>query len=159
MADVLTIAFVNIKFRGTLTSNKWVAWLDLVDNLRRVYVAEKSDIFWVKINSIGFIPVKSIYANLVNEHTTFLRKYIWKLNIPIKTKILLFFLYREIILTKDNLAKNGYKKYGFYVLEESINHIFYFTCHFAYLVGRVVHFNINIHVRVTVTNLFGNLVH
>ena len=51
--------------------------------------------------------VKSMYAEKMNGHTPFLPKYIWKLKVPLKIKIFMWFLYKKIILTKYNLAKLG----------------------------------------------------
>jgi hypothetical protein len=31
--------------------------------------------------------------------------YLWKIKIPLKIKVFLWLLYREVILTKDNLVK------------------------------------------------------
>ena len=46
-----------------------------------------------------------MYADMMNGHTYFLQKYIWKLYVPLKIKIFMWFLYKNGILTKDNLAK------------------------------------------------------
>jgi hypothetical protein len=94
----------------------------------------------------------------MNGHTVFLRKYIWKIKVPLKIKIFMWFLYRKVILTKDNLAKcswNGCKKCVFCDSDESINHLFFY-CPFARLVWRVIQFTFNIPPPTNVTNMFGN---
>jgi hypothetical protein len=70
----------------------------------------------------------------------------------------MWFLYKKVLLTKDNLAKrnwNGCKKCVFYDLEESIHHLF-ISCPFARLVWRVVEFTFNLPPPTNITNLFGN---
>ena len=94
----------------------------------------------------------------MNGHTPFLRKYLWKLKVPLKIKIFMWFLYRKVILTKDNLVKKrwtGCTKCVFCDLPESIDHLF-ITCKLARLVWRVFHFTFNILAPANITNLFGN---
>jgi hypothetical protein len=95
---------------------------------------------------------------MMNGHTIFLRKYIWKLKVPLEIKIFMWFLHRNVILTKDNLAKqnwNGWKKCAFCDSDESINHLFFY-CPFAHLVWRVIQYTFNIPPPTNVTNMFGN---
>ena len=33
------------------------------------------------------------------------RKFIWKMKVPLKIKIFMWFIYRRVILTKDNLDR------------------------------------------------------
>jgi hypothetical protein len=84
-------------------------------------------IVW-KLTSSRLFSVRSLYAHMMNGHTIFLRKYIWKLKVPLKFKIFMWFLHRNVILTKDNLAKQNWtsrKKCAFCDLDESINHLFF----------------------------------
>ena len=60
-------------------------------------------------------------------------KKIWKMKIPLKTKMFAWYLRRGVILTKDNLAKHNWhesKKCVFYQHDETIKHLF-FQCDFA----------------------------
>jgi hypothetical protein len=129
VADILSNASLNIEFRRTLTRNKWVLWLQLVQRLMGVTLNENSDTFVWKLTSSGLFSVKSLYAHMMNGHTIFLWKYIWKLKVPLKIKIFMWFLHRNVILTKDNLVKQnwtGCKKCAFYDSDESINHLFFY---------------------------------
>jgi hypothetical protein len=77
--------------------------------------------------------VQSMYQVLINNGQMFNHKLIWKLNLPLKIKIFLWYLVKGIIPTKDNLIEtnwNGNKKCGFYNTDESIQHLF-IECHFA----------------------------
>jgi hypothetical protein len=84
----------------------------LLQRLMPVNLTEDLDIFVWKLNTLGTFSVKSIYVDIMNAHTVFLRKYIWKIKVPLKIKIFMWFLYKKLILTEDNLAKrkwNGCK--------------------------------------------------
>jgi hypothetical protein len=62
-------------------------------------------------------------------HSTLL----WKLKIPLRIKIFLWYLKREVVLTKDNLARrnwNGGKQCVLCFQPETIQHLFFY-CHFA----------------------------
>jgi hypothetical protein len=41
----------------------------------------------------------------MNGHTVFLKKYLWKIKVPLKIQIFMWLLYKKVILTKDNLPK------------------------------------------------------
>jgi hypothetical protein len=47
---------------------------------------------------------ESMYLDLMNSHTRFPSKYLWKLKIPLKIKIFMWFLNRKVLLTKNNLV-------------------------------------------------------
>ena len=70
----------------------------------------------------------------------------------------MWFVQREVILTKDNLAKrnwNGCKKCCFCDKDETIQHIF-ISCPFATLIWRTVHVAYNLTPPTSIPNLFGN---
>jgi hypothetical protein len=158
VADVLTGVPLNIKFRRTITGNNWEVWLLLLQRLIPVNLKEDLDIFVSKLNTSGTLCVKSMYANIMNGRTIFLNKYIWKIKVPLKIKIFMWFLYKNVILAKANLTKrkwNGSKKCVLCDSEESINHLF-FNCPFARLIYRTIQFTFNITPPANVTNMFGN---
>jgi hypothetical protein len=71
--------------------------------------------------------VKSLYVDLMNDHTIFLKKYIWLLKVPLKILIFMWFLNKKVLLTKDNLAKRNWTrpmKCVFCSADESIEHLF-----------------------------------
>jgi hypothetical protein len=59
---------------------------------------------WI-LTSSGEFTVKSMYLDFLNGQTRYLRKYIWKLKIPLKIKIFMRFIHKKVTLTKDNLRK------------------------------------------------------
>jgi hypothetical protein len=94
----------------------------------------------------------------MSGHTVFLKKYLWKIKVPLKIKIFMWFLYRKAILKKDNLKKRGWTgcaKCVFCRDQATIDHLF-LSCFFTRLIWRVVHFTFNIPPPSNVNNLFGN---
>ena len=61
---------------------------------------------WALTNS-GIFTVRSLYLDLMSGHTVVLRKFIWKMKVPLKIRIFMWFLFRKVILTKDNLARRN----------------------------------------------------
>jgi hypothetical protein len=102
------------------------------------------DTFDWKLSTSGTFSVKSMYTDFMNGYTIYLKKYIWKLNEPLKIKI---------FMSKHN--RNGCKKCVFCDQDESINHLF-FECPIACLVWRVVHFTFNIAPPMNCKNMFAN---
>ena len=94
----------------------------------------------------------------MNGHTRFLRKYLWKLKVPLKIKVFLWFLNRKVLLTKDNLARRkwqGCTKCSFCGSEETVEHLL-ISCPFAKIVLRIVYNTYNITPPANITNMFGN---
>jgi hypothetical protein len=62
-----------------------------------------------------------MYEEYLNEDARYLQKYIWKLKVPLKIRIFMWFLHRKELPIKDNLSKRnctGYKKCAFCDSEE-----------------------------------------
>ena len=75
-----------------------------------------------------------------------------------KIKIFLWYLKRDVILTKDNLIKRGWKgdtKCAFCGLDESIQHLF-FDCYIARLLWNVLFITFKFQPPRDVTLLFGS---
>jgi hypothetical protein len=52
-----------------------------------------------------------MYLDMLDDDTKCLKRYIWKMKVPLKIKVFMWFLHRKVILTKDNLVKkNGMVK-------------------------------------------------
>jgi hypothetical protein len=71
---------------------------------------------------------------------------IWKLKMPLKIKIFIWYLQKGVVLTKDNLARRRWKgslKCCFCNLDETIQHLF-FDCQLATVMWRIVHISFNI---------------
>jgi hypothetical protein len=118
---------------------------------------DKDQFVW-QLTESGLFSVKSMYLDLMNGHTRFLRKYLWKIKIPLKIKIFMWFLSNKVLLTKDNLIKRkwtGNQNCCFCDNNETIDHLF-LSCPFAKLIWRMVYFAYNIPPPANITNMFGN---
>jgi hypothetical protein len=71
----------------------------------RVELNDEPDSFSWCLTQIIIFYVKSLYADCINGHSNFLRKYLWKIKVLVKIRIFMWFLYKKVLLTKDNLAK------------------------------------------------------
>ena len=158
VAQVLAQTPLNIGFRRVLRGNNWAAWLHLCERLMLVQLNGDSDRFVWKLTSSGIFSVKSMYEDLMNDHTPYLRKYLWKVKIPLKIKNFMWFLSNKVLLTKDNLAKRLWKgctKCVFCGEQETVEHLF-ISCPLARLIWRTVYFTYDIPPPMNVTNMFGN---
>ena len=149
---------LNIEFRRYLSGANWTHWLQLVQRIMGVNLTNEHDTFRWKLTMSGAFTVSSMYADCMHGHTPFLRKYLWKLKVPLKIKIFMWFLNRKVILTKDNLAKRnwtGDKHCVFCQSNETVEHLF-ISCTFAQDVWRLIHFTFNISPPTSIANMFGN---
>ena len=78
---------LNIGFRRVLTGNRWDRWLHLVSRLMDVQLSDSADVFKWTLTTSGMFTVKSLYLDYLSDNTRFLRKYIWKMKVPLKIKI------------------------------------------------------------------------
>jgi hypothetical protein len=109
VSTVLATVPINITFRRGLNDTKWVQWLHLCQRLITINLRLEPDKFIWKLSESGIFSVKSMYLDYMNGHATYLRKYLWKLKIPLKIKIFMWFMSNKVLLTKDNLAKRKWK--------------------------------------------------
>jgi hypothetical protein len=116
--------------------------------------------FWYSISHFvesGRFSVKSIYLDMLNDNTVFLRKYIWKMKVPLKIRIFMWFVYRKEILTKDNLKKRnwqGSSRCCFCDHEETVQNLF-IDCPFIKIIWTIVPMAFNITPPNSIDHLFG----
>jgi hypothetical protein len=84
VADVLAQVPLNIQFRRVFHGNKWMDWMHLCRCLMNVTLEDQTDSFVWNLTTNGLFTAKSMYEDLMNDHTPYLRKYLWKLKIPQK---------------------------------------------------------------------------
>nr|CAE04079.2 OSJNBb0032D24.9 [Oryza sativa Japonica Group] len=139
----------NLELQNKCLLSKWVyklineegVWQNL---LMKKYLAKKcitqvdkqpgDSHFWS-----GLMAVKESFFSCgsFEVHNVPRRTFIWNLSIPLKIKIFLWYLWRGITLTKDNLAKRKWKgsiKCCFCNSNETIQHLF-FDCHLVIFKG------------------------
>ena len=79
-----------------------------MQRLMGVHLTGENDRFVWSLLQNGIFTVKSMYTDYMHGHTLFLRKYLWKLKVPLNIKVSMWFLQRKVILTKDNLVKRNW---------------------------------------------------
>ena len=120
--------------------NKLVEWLNLVSQIAHIDLVDRLDSFRWNLTKSGLFTVRSFYLHLMDIHLPFRHKMIWKLKIPLKIKIFLWFLQRGVVLTKDNLAKRNWirsQKCCGCNSNETIKHLF-LDCLYARMVWRII---------------------
>ena len=83
---------------------------------------------------------------------------LWKLKVPLKIKIFLWYLKRGVTLTEDNLIKRNWKgcaKCCFCNSNETIQHLF-FECHVASFIWNMIYVLFGIQPPTNVSNLLGS---
>ena len=114
-----------------------VDWSTTIDN---VDLVDGLDNFRWNLTKIGLFTVRSFYLYLLDTHPPFRHKLIWKLKIPLKIKIFLWFLQRGVVLTKDNLAKKNWTRSQRCCgcnSNETIKHLL-LDCPYARMVWRII---------------------
>jgi hypothetical protein len=82
-----------------------VAWNTLIQRLRDIQLSDEPDEFRWNLHANGAFSVKSFYnAILHSDLPVDNNKKIWKMKLPLKSKIFCWHLRQWIILTKDNLV-------------------------------------------------------
>jgi hypothetical protein len=99
VAHVLSQTPLNISFRRLLVGNKWTLWLQLCRKLMRIHLSDENDRFVWNLSTNGLFTVKSMYEDLMNDHTPFLRKYLCKVKVPLNIKKFMWFLSNKVLLT------------------------------------------------------------
>jgi hypothetical protein len=105
VAVVLSTQPSNVSWRRDLRGDKLVLWNNLLSHLTPVILSHKEDDFIWNLDQEGEFSVKSHYLGLIHQNVPNLNKQLWRLKAPTKIKIFLWYIWRGVILTKDNLAK------------------------------------------------------
>jgi hypothetical protein len=155
VAQVLSTTPLNVSFRRALVGDNWAKWLQLVGSILNVCLGEWTDTFiWTKSKSFS---AKAMYNDLVVRNASRLNLITWKAKIPLKIKIFLWYLWKGVILTKDNLAKRQWKgctRCCFCSEHETIQHLF-FDCPMARLMWFAISVTFGITKPANTAALFG----
>jgi hypothetical protein len=121
-----------------------------------IQLTNQRDYFVWELHQNGAFSVKSIYRALLGVQAIPYNTFILKLKLPQKIKVFMWYLYKGVILTKDNLARRqwqGDRKCCFCSLNESIQHLL-FDCHFAKFIRRIIQVSFNLLPLTSVHNIF-----
>jgi hypothetical protein len=117
------------------------SWHHLILRLSNVHLRERTDIFRWSLKLDGQFSVGLMYQACLDSNIVPHNSYLWKIKISLKIKVFLCLLYKEAILTKNNLVRrnwNGNEMCSFCNNHETIQHLF-FDCVHAKFIWRVIH--------------------
>jgi hypothetical protein len=103
VASVLSQTPLNIGFRHALSGNCANRWIHLCSRLMDVQLTTNNDVFKWGLTKSGQYTVKSMYLDYMDDHTKYLHKYLWKIKVPLKIRVFMWFLNNKVLLTKYNL--------------------------------------------------------
>ena len=98
-----------------------------------------------------------MYLDLINSGPITRSLRIWKVKVPLRIKIFMWFVHKEVILTKENLIKRrwvGSSRCCFCDQNETIKHLF-LDCPLAKLLWRTIHIAFNVSPPISIDTLFG----
>jgi hypothetical protein len=110
LPEILGSRPFNIFFWRSLVAGNLQDWHDLVMKLSSIHLTYSPDHFKWSLNSNGRFTVNSMYQAFLDTDVVPNNSYLWKIKVPLKIKVFLWLLYREAILTKDNLLKRNCHK-------------------------------------------------
>ena len=102
---VLSMTPLNVAFRRSLVDVNLQAWHDVVAMVADVQLTNQRDRFMWGLHQNGLFSVKSMYRALLGAEAVPYSILIWKLKLPLKIKVFLWYLYKGVVLTKDNLVR------------------------------------------------------
>jgi hypothetical protein len=97
-------------FRRDLSGPRLLSWNALLWRLANIQLQPGHDEFRWNLHKNGKFLVPSIYNALILPDVPIDKisnNKLWKLKIPLQIKVFGWYLYKEVILTKDNLAKQN----------------------------------------------------
>ena len=80
------------------------AWHNVVAMVADVHLRNQRDRFVWGLHQNGLFSVSFMCRTLLGAQALPFNTLIWKLKLPLKIKVFMWYLYKGVILTKDNLA-------------------------------------------------------
>jgi hypothetical protein len=110
VANIFSSRPLNDSFRRSLAAENLQSWHNLILRLTNVHLRDRPDVFKWSLNLNGQFSIRSMYQAFLDINIVPHNSYLWKLKIPLKIKVFLWLLFREAILTKDNLVRRNWHK-------------------------------------------------
>lgn len=158
VAGVLSTLPLNVSFRRALIGDNRRYWYQLVAKVCSFNLSEQSDSFKWRLKGDGTFSVNSMYKAIMYQDIIPRKSLIWKLRIPLKIKIFLWYMQKGVMLTKDNMAKRKWKgstKCCFCSSNENIHHLF-LECRIVRYIWSAIHITFGIPPPNSVAHLFGS---
>jgi hypothetical protein len=103
--SILSTVPLNVSFHRFLHQNNLMLWNELVWRIIHVRLNDQVDVFLWNLHQNGKYTIHSLYLALINNGITHMNKQLWRLKVPLKIKIFMWYMKKEAVLTKDNLAR------------------------------------------------------
>jgi hypothetical protein len=103
--SILSTVPLNVSFHRFLHQNNLMLWNELVWRIIHVRLNDQVDVFLWNLHQNGKYTIHSLYLALINNGITHMNKQLWRLKVPLKIKIFMWYMEKEAVLTKDNLAR------------------------------------------------------
>ena len=137
--------------------NNLSQWQQLVARVVDVQLHDRDDRFIWSLHQNGMFTVRSMYRALTTNEVPH-HHVKWKLKIPLKIKVFMWYLLKGVTLIKDNLARRRWKesvRCCFCNLDETIQDLF-FDCLNAKFIWRLVQVVFNLPMPLNVNDIFTN---
>ncbi|XP_066160362.1 uncharacterized protein [Oryza sativa Japonica Group] len=147
---------LNVSFRRALVGQNLTLWYNLCASIAHIQLDDSTDCFRWNYHQNGHFSVKSMYLASISNGYIDRNKFIWKLKMPLKIKIFMWYLLKGVVLRKDNLARrnwNGGLTCCFCMKNETIQHLF-MDCHYAKFIWRAVQFSFGLHLPRSMPHMF-----
>jgi hypothetical protein len=156
--EVLSTSPLNVSFRRALIGHNLETWYELVGKVLTIRLTSNRDAFIWNLHKSGVFSTRSMYKALITEGIVPRKCPIWKIRVPLKIKVFLWYIKNGVILTKDNLAKRNWKgSLGCCSSSslETIQHLFS-DCHFARFIWNSIHITFGIQPPSNIAHMFGS---
>jgi len=146
LRSVLSTIPLNVEFRRTIVGGHLNDWLQVVAIAAQVVLSDQKDTFRWALQQSGAFSVKTMYSALNLTHALSFNMNTWCLKVPLKIKIFIWYPYKGVTLTKDNLARKNWQgdlTCSFCNANENIQHLF-FDCPLVRFIWCTIHVSFNI---------------
>jgi hypothetical protein len=99
---------LNVSFQRLLHQNNLVLWNDLVGRIMHVRLNERANVFMWNLHQDGKFTVCSLYLALINNGVAHVNRQLWRLKVLLKIKIFMWYMRKEVVITKDNLGRRNW---------------------------------------------------
>jgi hypothetical protein len=107
IAKVFSTVPLNVSFRRA--EDKLSKWLNLVAEVAGHELRDQNDIFIWKLNRCNEFTVKSMYIEIMHDEGVPSLCASWKIRVSLKNKVFMWYLKKEVNLTKDNYARRRWR--------------------------------------------------
>jgi hypothetical protein len=128
MSYVLNTTPFNMSFQRALVGYNLRSWNSLVLRMVNIHLNDQRDVFRWSLTVSHQFTVRSMYNTILNANIMPNNSFLWKIKLPLKVKKFLWFLFKGVILTKNNLIKRNWHVSEiccFCNNRETIQHIFF----------------------------------